>query len=194
MHVYVPRFLEANTFMCNQHMRSATSAERAHSHGFVENTGTSTIVVMIIEDAIPAAAAAADATTQHSAPAPEAAAATQPAAATASNLHTLGPNHDGYTEAPPAAGAAHVDTAKGEEEGAEAHAPAVSRKMTPAVAIADGAGAVDCGPLHMPLQLLLTMAAMILRLRVSLQMVYIHGYSHTFHSTTPIPYRSARIS
>ena len=73
---------------------------------------------MIIEDAIPAAAAAAaDANTQHSAPAPEAAAATQPAAATASILHTLGPNHDGYTEAPPAAGTAFVDTAKGEEGG-----------------------------------------------------------------------------
>ena len=69
---------------------------------------------MIIEDAIPAAAAAAaaaDANTQHSAPAPEA------AAATASILHTLGPNDDGHTEAPPAAGTAFVDTAKGEEGG-----------------------------------------------------------------------------
>ena len=77
---------------------------------------------MFIDDTIPAApAAAADANTQHSAPAPEAAAATQPAAATASILHTLGPNHDGYTEAPPAAGAAHVDTAKGEEGGGRRH-------------------------------------------------------------------------
>ena len=64
--------------------------------------------------------------------------------------------------------------------------------MTPAVAIPDGAGAVDCGPLHMPLQLVLTMAAMILRLRVSLQMVYIHGYCQTFHSAIPTPCRSAR--
>ena len=88
--------------------------------------------------------------------------------------HTLGPNHDGHTEAPPAAGAAHlhVDTAKGEEGGAEAQPPAVSRKMTTAVAIADCAGAV---PLHVPLAL--TMAAMILRLWVYAQVVYIHGYA-----------------
>ena len=88
--------------------------------------------------------------------------------------HT-GPNHAGQTEASPAAGAAHqhVDTAKGEEGGAEAEAqPPFSRKMTTAVAIADCAGAV---PLKVPL--VLTMAAMILRLWVYAQVVYIHGYA-----------------
>ena len=57
--------------------------------------------------------------------------------------------------------------------GAEAEAqPPFSRKMTTAVAIADCAGAV---PLHAPL--VLTMAAMILRLWVYAQVVYIHGYA-----------------
>ena len=44
--------------------------------------------------------------------------------------------------------------------------------MTTAVAIADCAGAV---PLHVPL--VLTMAAMILRLWVYAQVAYIHGYA-----------------
>ncbi len=90
-------------------MRSATS-ERTHSHGFAENAGTSTIVVMFIDETI----TAAPASNQPPAPAP---AATHPAAAKAATLstHALGPNHAGHAAAPPAAGAAPnaVDSAKG---------------------------------------------------------------------------------
>ena len=60
--------------------------------------------------------------------------------------------------------------------------------MTPAVAIA-GAGAVDWGPLHVPLPSVLTMAAMSLRLgRIDAQVVYTHGSSshpYQLHSSTP---------
>ena len=101
-------------------MRSATS-ERTHSHGFAENAGTSTIVVMFIDETIPAAPAS----TQPPAPAP---AATHPAAANAATLpestHALGPNHAGHAAAPPAAGAAPnaVDAARG-GRGGRRHTP-----------------------------------------------------------------------
>ena len=73
----------------------------------------------------------------------------------------------------------------------EAHPDVVSRKMTPAVAIA-GAGAVDWGPLHVPLPLL-TMTAM--SGRIDAQVVYTHGSSshpYQLHSSTPTTYRMAR--
>ena len=100
-------------------MRSATS-ERTHSHGFAENAGTSTnIVVMFIDETI----TAAPANNRPPAPAP---AATHPAAAKAATLstHALGPNHAGHAAAPPAAGAAPnaVDAAKG-GEGRRRHTP-----------------------------------------------------------------------
>ena len=154
---------------------------------------------------------AAHARTQPPAPAPAAATATT-AATLPESTHALGPNHAGHAMTNSAAGAANaVCTANGTEGGAEAHPDAVSRNVTPAVAIA-GVVAVDWGPLRMALAVaiadcagamrlarvyaLLAMAAMSLRLaRIYAQVVYIHGSSshqEKLHSAIPSTYRIAR--